>query len=135
MYPTDLTEAQRAVLAPYAVKPPPAARSKGRPPEQGFRAGINGMLYALKTGCRWRMLPKGFPPWKTVYGYLRRWRLEGARDSAVRALREAARQKAGRKAEPPVATIGSRPVKRAGKGGGAVSARARRPRGASNTSR
>ena len=33
---------------------------------------VNGILYIVKTGCQWRMLPKDFPPWKTVYGYFRR---------------------------------------------------------------
>ena len=33
---------------------------------------VNGILYVVKTGCQWRMLPKDFPPWKTVYGYFRR---------------------------------------------------------------
>jgi transposase len=68
MYPTDLTEEQWTVLAPYVVKPLPAVRGKGRPPKQDFRAEIKGMLYVVKTGCQWRMLPKDFPPWKTVYG-------------------------------------------------------------------
>ncbi len=68
MYPSDLTDEQWAVLAPYVVKPLPVVRGKGRPPKQDFRAEINGMLYVLKTGCQWRMLPKEFPPWQTVYG-------------------------------------------------------------------
>ena len=33
---------------------------------------VNGILYVVKTGCQWRMLPKDFPPWKTVYRYFRR---------------------------------------------------------------
>ena len=36
------------------------------------RSLVNGILYVVKTGCQWRMLPKDFPPWKTVYGYFRR---------------------------------------------------------------
>lgn len=132
MYPSDLKEEQWAVLAPYVVKPLPEVRGKGRPPKQDFRAEINGMLYVLKTGCQWRMLPKDFPPWKTVYGYLRRWRLDGSWDAAMLALREVARQKAGRNKEPSVAIIDSRSVKSAGKGGSAVSMQARRSKGASS---
>ena len=30
---------------------------------------VNAILYVVKTGCQWRMLPKDYPPWKTVYGY------------------------------------------------------------------
>lgn len=92
------------------------------------------MLYVLKTGYQWRMLPKDFPPWKTVYGYLRRWRLDGTWDVAMRALCEAARRKAGRNAGPSMAIIDSRSVKSASKGGSAVSTQARKPRGASSIS-
>lgn len=62
MYPTDLTEEQWVVLKAYVVKPLPEMRGKGRPRKQDFRAEINGMLYVLKTGCQWRVLPKDFLP-------------------------------------------------------------------------
>jgi transposase len=38
---------------------------------------LNGILYLLRTGCQWRLLPKGFPPWSTVHTWYRRWRLDG----------------------------------------------------------
>lgn len=134
MYPSDLSEAQWAILAPYVVKPLPEVRGKGRPPKQNFRREINAMLYVLKTGCQWRMLPKEFPPWKTVYGYFRKWRLDGTWEKTMNALRENARKKAGRNRTPSVAIIDSRSVKSAGKGGSAVSMVARKSRGANNIS-
>lgn len=105
---SDLSEEQWAVLKPHVVRPLPVVRGKGRPPRQDFRAEINGMLYVLKTGGQWRMLSKDFPPWKTVCGYLRRWRLDGTWDRAMSALRETARRKAGRNAEPSVVIVDSR---------------------------
>jgi transposase len=63
-------------MKPYLVKSLLAVRRAGRPPKQDFHAAVNGMLYVLKTGCQWRMLPKDFPSWQTVYSYLRRWRLD-----------------------------------------------------------
>ena len=33
-----------------------------------------GILYLLKSGCQWRMLPKEFPHWRTVYDYFRLWK-------------------------------------------------------------
>jgi transposase len=30
---------------------------------------FNAVLYLLKTGCQWRMLPFGFPKWRTVHSY------------------------------------------------------------------
>jgi transposase len=135
MYASDLTKEQWECLKPYLVKPLPTVRRAGRPPKQDFHTVVNGMLYVLKTGCQWRMLPKDFPPWQTVYGCFRRWKREGRWDSALKALREAARQKAGRNAQPSVAILDSRSVKSAGKGGSAVLMRGRKPRGESSTSR
>jgi transposase len=134
MYPSDLTEGQWKILAPYLVKPLPTVRRRGRPPKQDFRAVVSGMLYVVKTGCQWRMLPKDFPPWQSVYGCFRRWQREGRWEQAMIALREETRRRAGRNQAPSVAIIDSRSVKRAGKGGSAVMMQARKPKGASNTS-
>jgi len=35
---------------------------------------FNALLYLLKSGCQWRMLPEGFPKWYTVYSYFAKWR-------------------------------------------------------------
>jgi transposase len=32
-----------------------------------------GVLYVLKSGCQWRMLPVDYPNWRTVYEYYRKW--------------------------------------------------------------
>ncbi len=32
-----------------------------------------GVLYVLKSGCQWRMLPADYPKWRTVYEYYRKW--------------------------------------------------------------
>ena len=32
-----------------------------------------GVLYVLKSGCQWRMLPGDLPKWRTVYEYYRKW--------------------------------------------------------------
>jgi putative transposase len=118
MYPTDLTEAQWKLLAPLVVKPLPDKAGRGRPPKQDFREEINGMLYVLRTGCQWRMLPAEFPPWQTVYGQFRRWRLNDTWGRVMQALREAARKRAGgRNEKPSVAMVDSRSVKTASKGG------------------
>jgi transposase len=63
---------------------------------------FNALLYLLKSGCQWRMLPEGFPKWCTVYSYFAKWR-EPDQDgiSALeRALKKSvgeAREKLGRK--------------------------------------
>jgi transposase len=31
------------------------------------------VLYLLKSGCQWRMLPEDFPKWWTVHSYFAKW--------------------------------------------------------------
>ena len=32
-----------------------------------------GVLYLLKSGCQWRMLPSEYPKWRTVHTYVAKW--------------------------------------------------------------
>src|ERR1017187_8704721 len=41
------------------------------------REVLNGILYLVKTGAQWRLLPKNFPPWQTVYHHFRQWSRNG----------------------------------------------------------
>jgi transposase len=41
------------------------------------RVIVNAIVYVNRTGCAWRYLPNNFPPWRTVYGYFARWRVDG----------------------------------------------------------
>ncbi len=65
-YDSDLTDAQWAQPSP--LLPPPG---RGRPRQHELRVLINAILYVLRTGCQWRMLPHDFPPWSTVYHHFR----------------------------------------------------------------
>lgn len=67
-YPTDLTDRQWALVEP--LLPPP--NLNGRYESHPRREIVNAILYLVRTGCSWRMLPKDFPPWQTVYWYFRR---------------------------------------------------------------
>lgn len=71
-YPTDLTDAEWAILRPLV--PPP--KSGGRPARKR-REILDAIGYVVRTGCAWRCLPHDFPPWQTVYHYFRLWRLDG----------------------------------------------------------
>ena len=64
-YPTRLSDAQWAILAVYFAADSPL----GRPRKTNLRAVVEAILYVLRAGCPWRMLPSDFPPWQTVYGY------------------------------------------------------------------
>jgi putative transposase len=80
------------------------------------RSLINGILYVVKTGCQWRMLPKDFPPWKTVYGYFRRLSLLGIWEKVLADLVAKKRVKQGRNEHPSLLIIDAQSVRTAGKG-------------------
>ena len=111
-YPSDLTDAQWAVLEPWI--PPP--RPGGRPRKTNMREVVNAIFYLTREGCSWRALPHDFPPWKTVYNYFEDWKRDGTWDRFLTILRWRVRQAAGRDPDPRVACIDSQSVKTAGGG-------------------
>ena len=62
-YPTDLTDEQWDLLKPML----PPDKPRGRKRRVDLRDIIDAILYLLRSGCSWRMLPHDFPPWQTVY--------------------------------------------------------------------
>lgn len=85
-YPTDLTDEQWALIEPK-VGPKPG----GRPAKHPRREVVNAILYVNRAGCAWRLLPKDFPPWQTVYGHFRAWNNDGTTDAIHNALRDKVR--------------------------------------------
>jgi len=61
-YPTDLSDAEWAILEPLVPAPKPG----GRPTNWTRRQILDGIFYVVRSGCQWRLLPREFPPWKTV---------------------------------------------------------------------
>ncbi len=109
-YDTDLTDAQWAVVAP--LLPPPD--SSGAPITTNLRHAINALLYRLKTGCQWKMLPKDFAiPWKTVSNWHEKFARLGTWERVQRALAERVRVGDGRAADPSLLSIDSQTVKSA----------------------
>ena len=78
---------------------------------------MNAVFYVLKTGCQWHMLPREFPPYKTVFHYFRQWRLDGTWERLNRAIRERLRTRLGRDSEPSARIVDSQSVKTTGVGG------------------
>jgi putative transposase len=107
-YPSDLSDEQWRIIK--RLLPKPARR--GRKPIDRRRV-IEAVLYVVRSGCQWRMLPRDFPNWSTVYGIFRRWRLAGLWQQIHDALREAVRKSVGKKPTPTAAIIDSQSVRTA----------------------
>jgi putative transposase len=72
-YPTDLSDDEWLCIRPHL----PEHTGHGRPRLHDSRAILDAVFYVLKSGCPWRLLPRDFPPWKTVYDWFRKWRIDG----------------------------------------------------------
>ena len=126
-YPSDLTDAEWRLLEPLLPPPQPG----GRPIQYPRREIVNAILYILRTGAAWRLLPRHFPPYRIVFHYYRTWRKAGVWPQVNDALRRQLRQSEGRHPEPSAAIIDSQSVKTAAKGGRAVTMPAKKCWGAS----
>jgi transposase len=122
-YPSDLTDAEWALVAPLI---PPAKRG-GRRRTVDIREVLNGIFYVLSTGCQWRAMPKDLPPRSTVHEYLQLWDWDGTLIRLHYALFVQTRELAGKAASPSVAIIDSQSVKSAEKGALALTRRVMMP--------
>lgn len=112
-YPSDLTEAEWTLVAPFI----PPAKPGGRPRTADMRGVMNAILYIAGGGIQWRMLPKDFPPVSTVRGYFYSWRNAGLWQTINHVLVMAARNLEGREASPTAGVMDSQSVKTTESGG------------------
>ena len=105
-YPTDLKYTEWLLIMEFFP-----THHLGRPRKWEMWQIINAILYVVRTGCQWRMMPTNLPPCQSVYGYFWRWKRQGLWERINEVLVEKVRTKAGRQAKPSAAIIDSQSVK------------------------
>ena len=129
-YPTDLTDKGSGSHRPSV----PAAKPGGRPEKYPKRESLTGLLYILRGGCAWRLLPHDFPPWQIVdqyFWHFWRWQQDGTwqSDAQPKQIRGAVRVAVGQYRQARAGIIESQSVKTTEKGGSTVLIRPHRSRG------
>ena len=106
-YPSDVSDDEWALVAPYLTLLPETAGQREHP----LREVFNGLRFILKTGAPWRWMPNDLPPWAAVYQQAQRWLTAGCFEALAEDLRVVLRLAAGRAAEPSAAILDSRTLR------------------------
>ncbi|EHL97849.1 transposase, IS4 family [Acetobacteraceae bacterium AT-5844] len=106
-YPSDVSDDEWALVAPYLTLPPEDAGQR----EHTLREVFNGLRYVIKTGAPWRWIPNDLPPWAVVYQQAQRWLAAGCFEALAEVFLTVLRLSAGRKAQPSAAILDSRTLR------------------------
>jgi putative transposase len=109
-YPTDLNDTQWFLIAPLL---PQKQSMRGRPRTWTERDILDAILYIVRGGCGWRLMPHDLPPWQTVYGYYWQSRNTGLWEKINAILVQKVRTQQGRHPQPSAGIMDSQSVKTA----------------------
>jgi putative transposase len=102
-YPTNVSDSQWQVISKFL--------DTKRNRKYALREIVNAILYMVKSGCQWRLLPGDFAPWKLVYYYFDSWKKNGTIELIHESLVEKTRVKHGKKEQPTIGIIDAQSVK------------------------
>lgn len=103
-YPSDITESQWEIIEKIID-------SKPRKRKYFMGHVFNAVLYVVKGGIQWRMIPKDLVPWETAYYYFRKWKMNGLIDELHDFLVGKVRLKKGKSLQPSAGIIDSQSAK------------------------
>ena len=113
LYPSDLADREWNHLKSMI----PSPKIGGRPRSTDTRLVVNAIFYVIRSGIAWRYLPREYPPWQTVYGYFRQWRIDGTWERIHEKLRGDVRVADGRERQPSAGILDSQSVRTTERGG------------------
>lgn len=111
-YPSSLTDAEWALVADLFEH-----KGGGKRPEEERRHMLDAVLYVVRGGSSWRMVPANFPKWNNVYATFRRWVRDNVMETMYDRLRAMWRAREDRAVEPTGAVLDSQSVKTSPQGG------------------
>jgi transposase len=110
-YPSDTTDAEWQIMAPYVPVGGANPRTGGRPVTYPRRDIVDAIRYLDHNGCVWRALPADFPPRELVYHYFTTWTRDGTLSQMHNGLREQVRIAEGRAADPSAGLVDSQSLR------------------------